>query len=79
METVFTNGMTRTTCHHGHNRCKRAEDIAPGDVVLFLGTPHVVADVEPYTHPTVGPMVGIARAADGWGITLDHLTCVEVG
>lgn len=66
------------SCHLGHDRCKPGDEVAAGDVVLFLGTPHVVDVVEPYTHPTVGPMAGIARAADGWGITLDRLVCVEV-
>lgn len=50
---------------------KRNDQIQPGDVLIFMGRPHVIAEIEPYTHPTLGPMVGIARAADGWGITLD--------
>jgi hypothetical protein len=66
------------SCHLGHGRCKRPADIAAGDVVVFMGTPHLIAEVEPYTHPTIGETQGIARAADGWGITLLEPTCVEV-
>lgn len=50
---------------------KRNADIKPGDVIMFLGNPHLITEVVPYTHPTLGEMVGIAKAADGWSITLD--------
>jgi hypothetical protein len=39
---------------------KRDEDIRPGDVTVFLGTPRRVARVSPY----VGPLQG----TDGWRI-----------
>lgn len=65
-------------CALGHDKCKRPGDIAAGDVIMFSGTPHLIAEIEPYTHPTLGPMVGIARAGDGWGITLAEPVCVEV-
>ena len=48
------------------------EAIAPGDVLVFLGVPHVVAAIEPYEHPTMPGAFGIARADDGWGVTLWH-------
>ena len=64
-------------CVLGHTKCKPVAEVAAGDIVVFLGTPHLVAEIEPYTHPTLGKMVGIARAADGWGITLDT-GCQEV-
>lgn len=64
-------------CLLGHRGCKPDDQIGPGDVVMFLGNPHLIAQIEPYTHPTLGEMTGIARAADGWGITLDG-GCMEV-
>jgi len=52
----------------------RGSEVREGDLIEFLGEWHRVSAVEPYTHPVVGPMAGIARSADGWGITLDDLT-----
>lgn len=59
-------GMAKTTC----TRTIRNDQVVPGMIIDFLGTPHLIAEIEPYIHPTMGEMVGIARAADGWGITL---------
>lgn len=63
------------------NTVKLGKDIEVGDVLMFFGTPHRVATLEPYSHPVVtdGEMWRIARAADGWGITLAPTTRVEVG
>lgn len=44
---------------------------------MFLGTPHLVARVEPHNGPHAFA-VAIARAADGWGITLCDTGCTEV-
>ena len=44
-------------------------DVQPGDTVMFLGHPHVIAHIEPYNHPTVPGSLGILRAHDGWGIS----------
>lgn len=66
-----------TSCGLSHDRCKQGEDIAPGDVVLFFGTPHVVRSIDPYTGP-FDFICGVARAADGWGISLSPGHCVEV-
>lgn len=46
------------------------EDIKPGVVVVFLGTPHLIERVEPYTGPLHPDVTHIARAGDGWGISL---------
>lgn len=62
-------------CLLGHRRCKRSGDLAAGDVVLFLGTPHLIDRIEPRADDLV---TGVARAADGWGISLSPTTCVEV-
>jgi hypothetical protein len=40
--------------------------VRPGDVIVFLGAPHLIASVDERTKDG-NP---IARAADGWGITL---------
>lgn len=51
-------------------KTKQGNDVKPGDVILFLGTPHLIETIEPYTHPTVPECFAVARASDGWGITL---------
>jgi hypothetical protein len=56
---------------------KRAEDISPGDVVMFLNDPHVIVEVEEYNGP-FDFIIGIARAGDGWGISLEARTRLEV-
>lgn len=66
-----------TVCVLGHGQCKRSSDITEGDVLVFFGTPHRVAVVEPYAGP-LGGITGIARASDGWGISLSKTTCLEV-
>ena len=65
------------TCYLGHEACKRPADVTPGDVVLFLGTPRLIERIDPYEGPLTG-IEGIARARDGWGITLAEPVCVEV-
>lgn len=64
-------------CGLSHKHCKRSEDIAAGDVVLFFGTPHMVHTIEPYTGPFEF-IIGVARSRDGWGISLEANRCVEV-
>ncbi len=49
---------------------KPTEEIKPGDVVMFLGTPHLIDRIEAYDGP-FDFIHGIARAADGWGISLE--------
>lgn len=58
---------------------KPAEEIRPGDLIIHEGRPHVVQTIEPYTHPTLGRMVGIARCEQGWGMTLTPGARIEVG
>lgn len=44
-----------------------------GDVLVFHGRPHAVDALEPYTPPAawgISSETRIARAADGWGITV---------
>lgn len=43
------------------------DQIKPGTILMFLGTPHLVALIEPYDRHNA---CGIARCSDGWGITL---------
>jgi hypothetical protein len=67
----------RPGCGLGHERCKRSVDITEGDVIVAFGMPHLIRSIEPY----VGPfdfVTGVARAADGWGISLTTTGCLEV-
>jgi len=64
-------------CALGHERCKRQTDIVEGDVLVAFGTPHLIRLIEPYEGP-FDFVVGIARAADGWGISLTTTGCLEV-
>lgn len=57
---------------------KPCSEIKVGDVIVFLSTAHLITEIEPYTHPTLGPTFGVARDATGWGITLMDPTCLEV-
>lgn len=66
------------SCHLGHAKCKRPGDVVPGDVILFLGGPHLIERIDPYEGPHDWPL-GIARDRTGWGITLEPGCCVEVG
>jgi hypothetical protein len=66
------------SCYLGHAKCKRPADVGPGDVVLFLGTPHLIERIDPYEGP-LDWALGIARDRSGWGITLGEPVCVEVG
>jgi len=45
-------------------------DVALGDVLMFLGTPHRVDAIEPYQHPSFDEGWRIARAAGDFAITL---------
>jgi hypothetical protein len=56
---------------------KTAEEIGPGDMIMFLGQPHLVWKIEEYTGP-FDWVIGIARSADGWGITLGEGDRFEV-
>ena len=46
-------------------------DLKPGMVVKLTknAEPHVIAGIEPYTGP-IESITGIARATDGWGISI---------
>lgn len=46
-------------------------DLKPGMVVKLTADsePHVIAEIEPYTGP-IECITGIARATDGWGISV---------
>lgn len=57
---------------------KRGEDIRAGDIIVSFGVPHLITTVEPYEHPTVPGACGIAKDADGWGISLWRGFFVEV-
>lgn len=59
---------------------KLPDEVEVGDIIMFFGTPHRVATIEPYVHPIVtdGETWRIARAADGWGITLSGRTPFEM-
>lgn len=50
-------------------RMIRAADLAVKDVVIFLGVPHVISRIDPYTGP-VTDITAIAYDATGWGIAL---------
>ena len=56
-----------------------SEDVAEGAILRGIGgEPHVVTTVEPHEHPTVKGCIGVARCADGWGISLWSDMDVEV-
>ncbi len=57
---------------------KQAAEVRVGDVIVSMGSPHLIARIEPYAHPTIGATYGIAKAAGGWGITLLDGTAYEV-
>lgn len=56
----------------------RCEEIRAGDVVCFLGDPHLIERIEPYTGPH-DFIMGVAKAADGWGISLEAGSSLPVG
>ena len=56
---------------------KRSEDVEPGDTIEFLGRFYRVSAIEPYTGP-FDFIIGIARAAGGWGISLEAGALVTV-
>ena len=49
---------------------KSGEEIVVGDIIIVLGYAHRIVEIEPYAHPTLEGAIGIARASDGWGISL---------
>lgn len=59
---------------------KRGGEIAVGDVLVFLGTPHRITSIEPYTGPLAHLWNGKARIARAgtWGATLDPHEMWEV-
>lgn len=46
-----------------------SKNVRPGDTVVFLGDTHVIARVEPYTHPTAPISLVVLHADDGWGMS----------
>lgn len=53
---------------------KRCADVAPGDVIVFLGEPHRITHI-------AGPNAWgwpIAKSGEAWGISLDPAGTVEV-
>lgn len=57
---------------------KRGEDIEAGDIIVVGQRSHLVEAVDPYIHPTLGRLAGIARCADGFAITLTGTVCLDV-
>lgn len=57
------------------SRYKFGPEVTVGDVIVFSGTPHRIVAIEPYD---LFDSCGIARASDGWGITLAPFVAVEV-
>jgi hypothetical protein len=49
-------------------------DLRVGDSIVFLGQPHRVDWIEPYTGPlldVLGAGTRIAHGHDGWGMTIE--------
>lgn len=62
-------------------KTKRGSDIKPGDVVIFLGTPHLIERIDPPTEATLSfhpTCLGYAMASDGWGISISPRSMLEV-
>ena len=57
---------------------KRGNEIQVGDIITFGSASHRIVEIEPYTHSTIGDTCGIAKAADGWAITLTDTVALEV-
>jgi hypothetical protein len=51
--------------------------IEVGDTIVFLDTPHVITEVAPYDGP-FDFIIGIARDAHGWGISLEDSGVYDV-
>lgn len=50
---------------------KEATQIKSGDIVMFLGQPHLISEVQPPTESGARlGCYGYARSADGWSIAL---------
>lgn len=67
---------------------KYGRDVVVGDDIIFLGTPHRITRIEPYTHPVVtGGETWATAYADtsaaayqaAWGITLEPDQQYETG
>lgn len=58
--------MPATAPHNFAGGLDDGQPVRPGDVVVFSGTPHLVASTDQRTKDG-NP---IAKAADGWGIAL---------
>ena len=58
---------------------KRGTEIQKGDIIVFMGQSHHIVEMEPYTHPTIGELWHIARASDGWAITLEPQGSYQAG
>lgn len=54
------------------------EDIVAGDAIVFLGTPHIVSRIEPYTGPLREHVFATAHAALGWSISLERGGTLDV-
>lgn len=56
-----------------------AKDVKVGDVLWFLGHPHIITRIEPYQHPSFPGEMWAQACSDGpegvgkvaWGITLE--------
>jgi hypothetical protein len=57
---------------------KFGNEIQVGDIVTVGYTSHRIVEIAPYTHPSIGETCGIAKAADGWAITLTDTVALEV-
>lgn len=58
-------------------RTVRGSHVRTGDVVFFLGTPHLVSELAPYPQP-VGRGERIARDGAGWAVALSDSVYVTV-
>lgn len=60
---------------------KRGDEVEAGDLLRFLSSEHRIVRIDPPEPATLAIMpgcVGYAKAADGWGITLDRAGSYEV-
>lgn len=48
----------------------KQRDVQVGDTVVFLGTPHLITELEPYDHPSFPESFAVARDDLGWSFTL---------
>ena len=57
---------------------KFGNEIQVGDIVNVGLMSHRIVEIAPCVHPTIGETCGIAKAADGWAITLEDSVSLEV-